>query len=149
METPQDVLISGERHLIIMGQLGNIGVKLARLNRACIDANNTVLVGMCDEMAEELGYLRSVYPKLDGSFEVVAVQPSTLEDSTNIRHVEYIKDGTKIRNALRDVKSLVEAAYLSYIKVGLIDCHLKTMFDNAWKQAADEAGIDNIDDIPF
>ncbi len=151
MSTPKEVTIAGERHLIILGQFGNLGAKLARLNRFCVDANHHELVGRIGEITEELSYLKKIYPQLDGSIiSSMDGLPATL--ITPDRPTEHQpRQLQKIRNGLLDMRALVDAACTSYTHEGNIPCHLKVMFDNAWWTAANEAGIhvDMPSDIPF
>ncbi len=149
MTTPNDILIKGERHLIIHGQLGNIGAKLFALIRVCKDANHLELVGMLGEAVEELEYLKKVYPQLHGDFAPPAVPTRALPELT-AQTQQKIWDGRLVvRHKLKDMRVLVDAAYLSYNHEGTIECHIKTMFDEAWRAAADEVGIEFTDDIPF
>lgn len=151
MSTPKDVLIAGERHLIILGQFGNLGTKLSRLKRFCIDAEFDVLAAKVREIVEELDYLKKVYPQIDGSFETAAVKPDIMEGSTDSPKINQALRDTRVRNSLRDMRALIDAAYATYTHEGSIDCHLKVMFDHAWREAADQVGLsrDELDDAPF
>lgn len=148
-ETPEDVIIPGERHLIIHGQLGNLENKLDWLRRICTEHDYPGIERLVTEIEDELFYLKKVYPQLDGGFVPVAVKSEAQDKETKIPEPITRLNNSKMRSYLRDMRALVDAAYLGYTHEGTIDCQLKVMFDYAWEAAAQMALPDSVDDIPF
>lgn len=149
MKTPDEVLINGSRHLIILGQLGNIAVALERLQGALEDGQLLEVEEQAATISGELDYLQAIYPQKDGSvIQGGSVVKRGLENPIPINETVREKQ-LKAQQALRDMRSLIDAAYTSYGVDGGIDCHLKTMYDIAWESAAKAVGLDALDDIPF
>ena len=72
MPTPQDVLISGDRHLIVLGQFGNLKAKISQLEHKMRAPEIPELLPYLAEVEEELDYLIRIYPSLNG--DVVPVE---------------------------------------------------------------------------
>lgn len=151
MKTPNDVLITGERHLIIHGQLGNLSAKLDRVRQACEDYDQPDAVKLVGDVIDELRYLRNYYPQLDGGIHPVGAGPRRVEGFSNSPLINKSLDESRLRSHLLDMRALIDAASVNYAHDGTIICRLKAMFDYAWQEAADLSGIsrDELDDIPF
>ncbi len=149
MGNNNDVLISAERHIIILGQHGNIQASLARLLGELEGGNTGIAIQHAHTIQDELKFLGEVYPNRDGQTNSVPfkreISPSVPPGYDASKHAKEIK----CKLALKDMRVLIEAASASYVHDGLIDCHLKVMLDEAWSRAADGAGLEFIDDLPF
>lgn len=149
MTTPEAVLLAGERHLIILGQMGNMQVGLHKLVGAMEGGDDMLAVELVSSLNDELAYLQKVYPQMDGGFVAVAAKPVS-DPSVPPPVGAYIDDAKpKVRAALRDMRALMDAANASYAHEGTIDCHIKVMLDIAWGNAADAVGLIILDDLPF
>lgn len=148
MSTPNNVLIAGERHLIILGQFGNMQSKINSLEHILKAAHLEDIVPFIKEIQDELDYLIKVYPQLDGGLEAADAIPVKIVTDPAAPEIDQALRYRRLSNNLRDMRTLIDAAYLSYTHEGAIECHLKTMFDIAWRRAADECGIDDVDAIP-
>lgn len=149
MSTPNEVLISGERHLIILGQIGNLQAKVAQLEHLIRAAEAPDFLPFLAEIEEELGYLKDYYPALDGGVLTHAKDARSRLTEAPGMSVEERTEKARLRRGLRDMRALADAAIASYAHEGAIACHLKVMFDEAWLHAAKAADLDGLDDIPF
>lgn len=149
METPQEIVIKADRHLIIHGQLGNLQAKINQLEHMLKATGQEVFLPYLEEIEIELTYLKSYYPQLDGGFEPAVVRPEKPVEPTNSPKINQAYKNHLIKNALRDMRVLMDAARLSFQHEGNIDCHLKIMLDEAWGVAAEQVGLDNPDHLPF
>lgn len=149
MTTPQDVLIKGERHLIIHGQFGNLQTKINQLEQALKDQGGEAFLPPLFELERELEFLKDVYPALDGAVKYPNVVAGRSREGGRPPGKYSELSLAAIRICLRDMRVLADAAYTSCAHDGAIACHLRVMFDRAWDLAAKEAGIDIVDDPPF
>lgn len=149
MVTPKEVLISGERHLIIHGQFGNLQAKINKLDHMLKAADAEVFLPFLAEIEEELVYLKGIYPALDGGLVFTAVRPDPVSGETDSPKINLSLKMAKIESALRDMRLLMDVAHMNYVHEGSIDCHLKAMLDEAWDKAASEVGIDPAYGLPF
>lgn len=148
-KTPQDVHIPGERHLIIHGQFGNLVSRLRRLKEMLEDGEYKEFLPIVGELYTELAYLKDVYPPLDGeAFSIPHPRASASGVDVSERSHQQTKN-VKVRNALRDMRVLMDAAYLSYVQGSGIDCHLNVMLNEAWERAAVQVDLKEIETTPF
>ncbi len=149
MNTPQDVLISGERHLIIHGQLGNLSVKITRLGHLLEAAGGDQFLPSLEEIGGELAFLKEMYPALDGAVTYGSLLPKKGDSNPGPARDKVWDDRRLVRKKLRDMRALIDAASLSYTHEGSIACHLKAMFDEAWTSAAEAVGLSGLEEDPF
>ncbi len=149
MITPKSVLIAGHRHLIIHGQLGNIGVSIVQMRELLMASDGGEFLPHLADIEHEVEYLKKVYPTLEGAV-ILGDGPAGDQPPEPKVTVQDVDINTALVGArFRDMRALVDAAYMSHTNEGVIDCHLKTMFDVAWAAAADALRIEYVDDIPF
>ncbi len=149
MTTPNDVLISGYRHLIVLGQFGNLQAKINQLEHMINVYPAPELNMYLSEIETELDYLKKVYPQLDGGLSSEVLPDAPPVDTQVPGPINGVRQKHKLMNALKDMRVLMDAAKMGYVTEGVISCHLKVMLDEAWLKAAEVAGLDNLDDIPF
>lgn len=149
MQTPKSVLIAGERHLIIIGQIGNLQAKIKQLAEALRRGQGEQFIPYLDELEVELEYLRKYYPQLDGSISYSPKPGEWKREETSSPLIDQSRKDAKIRHALRHMRLLMDLAAVAYQYDGALDCHLKVMLDESWNAIALEVGDGGIDDIPF
>lgn len=149
MKTPPAVLISGERHLIVHGQFGNLQAKINQLEHMIKASEMLELLPYLAEVDEELTHLVKIYPSLGGDVDEASPKTAFFVPGREQPKPDCTEMKRKLTSALRDMRVLMDAAALSFKHEGDIDCGLRVMLDEAWHRGADIVGINGIDDIPF
>jgi len=146
MDIAESVLIAKERHLLVLGQIGNLKIAINLLQKEVIENGHNEYLPAIDNLYSELRGLRNIYPQLSGAIAPGGQLTGLEEISVTAQENYQVSNINNIKGGLRRMRALANAAYASYLIDGAIDCRLKAMFDEEFDAVEIETGITTSDD---